>query len=303
MTTNLNPAAAAAMAAKAGTQPVVDGGQPHENTGPIQVTQEDVALAQQDIAQNTPAGTPSDTNVDPNALPSDADGGSEEQPNAERPAWLPEKFKTVEEMATAYKALEQKQGQPQQQTQQQSPEIQAASDVVTKAGLDWNVLNGEWQANNGSLADKSYEALAKQGVSKVLVDSFIKGQLAMATATVNTMRSAAFEAAGGEDAYKEAVQWAAASENMSDAEVASFNAIVNGTDTGAIKTAVAGLMAKYKAGGGNEPNNIGGGVGGRGGPGYANQEQMLRDMQDPRYSSDPAYRAKVEAKVMRTTAF
>ena len=44
------------------------------------------------------------------------------QQDPERPEWLPEKFKSVEEMAKAYSALEGKLGQPQQEEQEEVDE-------------------------------------------------------------------------------------------------------------------------------------------------------------------------------------
>jgi hypothetical protein len=37
--------------------------------------------------------------------------------------------------------------------------------------------------------------------------------------------------------------------------------------------------------------------------GYASQAEMVRDMRDPKYNTDPAFRAKVEQKLSVTTAF
>ncbi len=47
----------------------------------------------------------------------------EKNNNPERPDWLPEKFASVEAMAQAYTALEQKMGQPEEQDAPAEPSV------------------------------------------------------------------------------------------------------------------------------------------------------------------------------------
>lgn len=245
--------------------------------------------------------------VDPDALPSDADAPVEEKIEADpdRPAWLPEKFKTVEEMAAAYKELETKQGEPKAPVKENDgtkpPETETgkqAADIVTKAGLDWAKLSTEWTEGKGSLSEASYKAFEAVGVNKDLVNGFINGQNAIAAASANVVRDAAFGEAGGEAKYMEAVTWAAT--NLDAATIASFDKTITGNDAAAVKMAVAGLMSAYTKAGGAEPVNLGG-SGGKGlGGTYANVDQMVKDMSDPRYSTDAAFRKRVEAKAGRS---
>lgn len=222
----------------------------------------------------------------------------------ERPEWLPEKFKTVEEMAAAYKALEQKQGNTEQQPQAQSNETppdtaagKQAADIVQKAGLDWSKLNTEWQAE-GKLSDASYEAFAKQGVSKELVDGFITGQQAVNAQAVNVMRNAAFETAGGEAKYMEAISWAKT--GMDAKAIAAFDKVVTGNDPAAVKIAVQGLMAAYSKAGGAEPVNIATTSKAGQGSTYANMDQVVADMSNPKYESDASFRKSVADKIARS---
>lgn len=167
-------------------------------------------------------------------------------------------------------------------------EVKAAEEAVHNAGLDWGALNTEF-ATNGKLGDEAYAKLEKSGIPRELVDQFIDGQIARRDAS----RAAVFTEVGGEEVYGNMIQWAA--ENMSPAEINAYNSIVNGRDVGATKIAVAGLKAKFDAAGGTEPNLIGGGSGDP--AGYKSVLEMKRDMADPRYEKDPAFRREVENKL------
>lgn len=249
--------------------------------------------------------------TDPNAMPSDASGTESGEPAFV----MPEKFKgkSAEEIAKSYMELEKsraKQEEPPKDPNEQPQEPKndgseppandagkAAADIVTKAGLEWAKLNDEWNANNGALSDASYDALAKQGVPKQLVNDFINGQRAIATANVNAVRSAAFEAAGSEAKYMQAIEWAKTGWDAS--QIKAFDTAVSGTDVAAVKLAVSGLMSAFTKSGGAEPTNVARtsrtsqGV-------YQSTEQMLKDMADPRYAEDPAFRKRVEEKLARS---
>lgn len=147
---------------------------------------------------------PSNTNIgNPNAteLPM-GDGGDQSQApseptvaqEVERPEWLPEKFKTPEDMANAYTSLEKKMGAPAQEEQEAStqegiPEIQPAedaSDGADSVGEEASTLSGDFSKytqefdTEGQLSEESYKELAeKHSLSKELVDAHIQGQIAL----------------------------------------------------------------------------------------------------------------------------
>ncbi len=64
--------------------------------------------------------------------------------------------------------------------------------------------------------------------------------------------------------------------------------------------AVSGLQAKYLAQGNREPNLIGGRATRSVGDKLESSAQVVAAMNDPLYKTDPAYRAKVEAKIARS---
>jgi hypothetical protein len=224
-------------------------------------------------------------------------------PNGDnRPASLPEKFKTPEDMAKAYADVERKlsRGESKQGRADQPQESQARSDETTdetsdrpdtdrdtparspeapqdgqqqqhqegesalKAkGLSFSEYRDEIM-RNGSLSDASYEALEAAGFDRAMVNGYVEGQRAVAERQVQTV----FDLAGGSrDSYQETVEWI--KETMAPDELAAYNAVMDSNDLGAIKVAAKGLRAQYLAANPAEPERFIGGERPRGEGTYA----------------------------------
>ena len=138
--------------------------------------------------------------------------------NQDKPDWLPEKFESAEELAKAYGELEKKMGGNNET--QETPEQPVTQEQAEEAtGIQLDKFYDEF-ADKGELTNQSYEELAKQGLNKDLVDSFIQGQNALAEQQSNEMHSIV----GGKDNYESMVNWA--SENLTETESTAFNAIM-----------------------------------------------------------------------------
>jgi hypothetical protein len=229
----------------------------------------------------------------------DAKLAGEETPK-ERPENIPEKFwdaekgeVNIEAMAKSYAELEKARSKGESSKE---GEQAAAEEAVEAAGLDMAALQAEYDTN-GELTDESYEALGKVGISKEMVDQFIKG----AEAQAMEIQSELLEPVGGSlEAYTEMTAWAA--DNLSDKEVDDFNKVLDSGNVAAIKAAVANLNAKYTDANGSEPGRQLNGKGGNGGTSvYESTADLMKDMQNPEYERNPAFRAKVEAKLARSS--
>lgn len=253
--------------------------------------------------------------------PTKVDETATEQTATEAPAvpeYIPEKFRNAADpfkaMADAYAELEKKQGKtenkadaPAEKTDEQeaddegeaegdpSEAEQAAKDAADKAGLDLNALSDKyWE--NGSLEDADFEALEKAGYPKHLVEQFIEGRVAL----VNAQRNTVFSEVGGEDAYNSLTDWAR--DNLTEAEISAYDKVVNGNDMNAVLMAVKGLKARHEAEAGFEPARAVTGARTRGDTSvYESIAQLQADMGNSKYQNDPAFRAKVEAKLARSS--
>jgi len=217
----------------------------------------------------------------------------------ERPQWLPEKFKSPEDMAKAYQELESKLGksEPKGET---PPPAEASEDDASKAlsekGLDFSEFSNEF-AQNGELSAESYDKLEKAGIPKEMVDQYIEGQRARATQYESTIKGEV----GGDEKYTEMVIWAKA--NMTADEINAFNTAVSSGDINQARLAVLGLSAKFGSANGSEPKRMVAGGKASGEDVFESTTQITEAMRDPRYKNDPAYRSKVQAKLARSNVF
>lgn len=265
------------------------------NTQQITTQQQDSTAHDAAMAAKFDAGTGNEPAVN-NEPPADGTGTNDTP--ADRPEWLPEKFKTVEDFVKSHAELEKKLGQPKDdEGQNQEPTddaTKAAKEAVESKGLDFTSMSNEyWQ--NGELSDATYEALEKGGIPREVVDQFITGQ----EAVVERLQSKAFAIAGGEDQYNALNAWAAT--NWSEDQIQAYNQAVNSNKADVISNAVMGLKAAYDAANGSEPNLINGDTNDGVGPVYETWAQVTEAMRDPRYAKDAAYRRQVEAQLARST--
>lgn len=226
----------------------------------------------------------------------------------DRPEWLPEKFKSSEELAKAYNELEKKLGGKQAPEATEKPKEgdpdnsatdvaepeKAAREAAENAGLNFDDMSSRYW-DKGELAESDYEALEKSGIPKTVVAQFIAGQEALLAAT----RTNVFSAVGGESSYVAMTEWA--SDNMSQTEVDTFNKAVNSGDINMTMMAVKGLQAQYTAAEGFEPTRTVQGANAKPTANvYESLAQLEKDINDTRYKVDPAFRKTVEQKLARS---
>ena len=216
-----------------------------------------------------------------------------QQSTEDRPNWLPSKFKNAEELSKAYGELEK---QFSSRTQQEEPKSETKiPEVDSKRVQSLDKFYNEF-AEKGSLAETSYAELAKQGLTKELVDGYIEGQKALSDNAINAVH----EVAGGKERYAELIDWAA--KNLSEGEQTAFNNMVDANNTDQAKFAVQGLMTR--AGMTNNPSQpelFQGTSDITPTDSYQSVSQVTDAMNDPRYEKDPAYRKKVTDKLGRST--
>jgi|TARA_R100000951_G_scaffold116744_2_gene130366 hypothetical protein len=216
---------------------------------------------------------------------------TEEQNNTEdRPEWLPDKFKSPEDMAQAYKELETKLGSNDKQTKEAEETAEAA---VESAGLDFETMSEEYYENDG-LSDATYKKLADGGIPREIVDQYIAGQKAAGEVTKTEL----LETAGGEEQYSEMTNWAA--DAFSDGEIDAFNDAINQGNSNMARMAIAGLKARYDAANSSEPSRTISGSEPRDGSVYRSVAELMEDMGNPKYHNDDAFRSDVERKLARS---
>ena len=211
----------------------------------------------------------------------------------QKPEWLPEKFKSAEELAKAYSELEKKFSS---NTKETKTEPKNKSEEVKSEGFTLEKYNSEY-AEQGALSDKSYQELAKLGLDKDIVDGYIEGQKSIA----QSYQSQIYNEVGSQEKYQELVTWA--SQNLSEPEVESFNDIISNSSVDAMKLAVRGLMATagMKQSSSQTQDLFEGDSDVFSTDAFRSIAQVTQAMGDPRYEKDPAYRKEVQDRLAKST--
>lgn len=213
---------------------------------------------------------------------------AEKSAASSRPEWLPEKFQSPEDMAKAYSELEGKMG-----AGDTSADSVPTAETVRESGLDLPSLEAEYR-ESGELSSDSYDAAAKAGYSKEVVDKYIEGQQAVVERQVEDIVSTV----GGRTGYDDLIGWA--SDNLSEGEIDAFNRTIESNDVDGIKLAVNGLQARRNS---NSPSDPVRQIEGGQAPSadrFDSWAQVKEAMADPRYSTDPAYNNAVVQKLGRS---
>lgn len=228
---------------------------------------------------------------------SEEQAGEEQQ--MERPDWLPEKFKSPEDMAQAYSELEKKMGQgtneeqPAETTEENEGDVQDDKpDDNENADYNAAVVDAskEFFENDGQLSEETYEKLAKAGLPKELVDSYAAGQQALLQTEEGEIKSVAN---GQFDAMAE---WA--NDNLEQEEINAFDDIVTTGTKEQAKFAVKSLYDRYTQANGSSPKLVQGAVTGGSTMPFKSMQELARAQSDPRYKSgDKAYHEEIDRRL------
>lgn len=223
------------------------------------------------------------------------------QTSTDKPGWLPEKFKSPEELAKAYSELEKKLSSPKEtnsETTENSENSQQQEAVVTpeetKAFQEWENKFSDYSKEyfeKGQLSKESYAKLTQMGYPKAIVDAYINGQIAISNQGTQQLMGEI----GGEQGFKEMHDWA--TENLSQDEIDSYNALLETGDQRQANFAVKGMYARYKSSMGKQPKLISGTQSEGSTKTFRSVAEITKAMSDPRYKNDPAYRKDVERRL------
>lgn len=209
-------------------------------------------------------------------------------------------------LETIYKELESNIGkQKQQETPPDNnettpnldiPSQDEAEQTLEKAGLNFEEFEKEFM-EKGELSEESYNKLINSGIPETMVDAYIAG----VKATAEQQVQAVYTITGNEENYNAMIQWAAA--NLSESEKSTFNEAVN-QNVEYAKFAVEALYSRYVKANGNPPKLVKGITPAAGNSDvYQSRSQLTKDMNNPLYQSDPAFRKSVMDKLARSNIF
>lgn len=198
----------------------------------------------------------------------------------------------------AYESLKAK-GTPATDPKLQENSADDAKALATKAGLDVGALEKEYADNGGKLSAESLKKLKDAGVTEDKLKAYVEAQTVINNAKATDYENAIYaEFEGGKEDFEHLKRWAEASLNAE--EVAEINRELLSGDKGRARRVLREVVESYEASQGVEPTFVSGAQGSvkNGEKPYGSREEVLKDMQSKKYHKDPAFRAKVQARLI-----
>ncbi len=222
------------------------------------------------------------------------------------------KFRTQEDLLKAYQELQTKLGTKETTEEgeettgevEETPkdEISEEEEPVNETVDYMFELSKEFEAN-GQLSEEAIDKLSSMD-TKDLIANYMQYQAkASEQAKAGLQNQQAIDAiknsVGGDTAYAEMINWAA--ENLPQEEINDYNSITNSGNATAIKFAVESLANRYRNSEGYEAPLVTGRKADSSVRPYRSQAELARDISNPLYSTDPAFRQDVEDRLARST--
>ena len=180
---------------------------------------------------------------------------------------------------------------------------QSESKVLTQDEI--RSLEQEY-AENGGLTEDSYKNLEARGYPKEVVDDIIEARKTKAERLKNdTLAVIDSDTTKATEAYNTMIDWA--KDNFSDEEASEYDKMISSGSLMQTKSAVSYLLQRYLAaapkasatsapsptkGDASVPPTSDSGA-------YRSMAEMRKDLKDPRYQKDPAFRAMVDQKTLK----
>ena len=221
------------------------------------------------------------------------------------------KFKSQEDLVKAYEELQKKmssgeptenEGEEQQDPGDPEPAEEAPVEEtpaeVTETVNYMNELGRQFE-EKGELSAEDVEKLGSMDPKQLVQAYLAYNSQAKSAAMQQGQVDQIMESVGGASAYNDMIQWA--STNLPEDEINDFNAVTATNNPAAIKFAVQSLANKYRGEAGYEADLISGRGAGSDVKAFRSHAELSRAIADPRYQSDPAFRADVEERLSKST--
>jgi hypothetical protein len=206
------------------------------------------------------------------------------------------KFKDAEDLEQAYIELQRKLGDP---NARQEPEPEEAPEEEERT-VDVDFLDRLWEEAHGEYTEETLDALSQMAATDVAqmyleyrnrVESEGPQVGELSDADVDGLQGIV----GGEQQYGVMMSWAA--ENLSQQEQQMYDAVMERGDPLAAYFAVNALAFRFREAQGYDGQMLTGRAPASSKEVFRSQAELVRAISDPRYDSDPAYRADVAAKL------
>ena len=229
------------------------------------------------------------------------------QSEAESVELIGGKFKNQEELLKAYQELEKSRSKENSEEEETPNETSEETEEKTEEPPNETVeymgrLSQEFE-ENGQLSEEAIESLSKMD-SKDLIKNYLeyygKAQTKQQQQTVQASELQSIkDSVGGDEKYSAMTSWAA--DNLTATEINDFNTVTNSGSVAAIKFAVEALNTRYVNSEGYEAPMVTGSKPTSSAKPYRSNAELSRDIANPLYNTDPAFRRDVEQRLAQST--
>ena len=217
------------------------------------------------------------------------------------------KFKNQEELLKAYQELEKSRSKENSEEEETPNETTEETEEKTEEPPNETVeymgrLSQEFE-EKGELSEEAIDSLSKMD-SKDLIKNYLeyygKAQTKQQQQTVQASELQSIkESVGGDEKYSAMTSWAA--DNLTATEINDFNTVTNSGSVAAIKFAVEALNTRYVSAEGYEAPMVSGSKPSTTAKAYRSNAELSRDIANPLYNTDPAFRQDVERRLAQST--
>ncbi len=208
------------------------------------------------------------------------------------------KYKSAEELERGYLELQKRlSGKEEPEVEEATEEVQEEAPPEEEKEPDLydtimeSYRTGEWDPE----VVNQVESMNPVDVANMFLEKAGTPQTPQATsADIEQIQ----ESVGGDAEYQNMIQWAG--QNLSEQEVAMYDAVMDRGDPLAMFFAAQALNARYQDAVGYDGEMLTGNAPRNAGDAFRSQAELVAAMSDPRYDKDPAYRADVADKLERS---
>ncbi len=207
------------------------------------------------------------------------------------------KYRNAEELEQGYLELQQKLGEQGGQEQPEE-EVQEEGEADNIPDVNYDFLDQLWEESQGEFTEETLNQLNEMQPSDI-ADMYLAYREQNADQELSTGDIDALKGiAGGDAEYEAMVSWAGSA--LGENEIAMYDSVMQKGDPAACFFAVQALKSIYQENQGYEGQMLGGSTAPDMVDAYRSQAEMIRDMSDPRYDTDPAFRNDVMEKLSRS---
>ncbi len=228
-----------------------------------------------------------------------------EEMESQQEQLLAGKYKSAEDLESAYIELQKKLGEPKEEVSNEteetvSEETTEESKEEDSKDKESSVLNSLWEQrdNKDGFSDEVLKELASTNPGELAKEYLRYRNANQPQALTDENISQLMESAGGEERYNQIVGWA--KNNLSAQEQKMYDTVVDRGDPLACYFALQALMARYSDSVGTDGRLITGKPPSSAGDTFKSQAEMVKAMEDDRYADDPAYRQAIMEKLERS---